>query len=204
MAGNKLEARQEKAKEKFEEKAKKKKEEKLEEAGAVVEEKEKKEKPKKKAEIKKPVVDHARAYIEYSPISSKTSVEVARAIRGKTIKKANTLLDEVIKMQKPIRYYRFNKDTPHRKGKGFGAGRYPIKIAKIFKDLILNAVANATYLNLDPEKLYIKSVIANRAISKERQGRYTNVTLTVAEAQEEKRKSTRAAKQSKPKAEVKA
>ncbi|MDD5181542.1 MAG: 50S ribosomal protein L22 [Candidatus Nanoarchaeia archaeon] len=180
---DKLEARQEKAKEMFEEKAKEKKEE----AAGVAEEK--KEAPKKKkVEIKKPVVTEAKGYVEYAPISTKTSVEVARSVRGKPIKKVYTYLDEVIAMKKPVRYYRFNKEIPHRRGEGFGAGQYPIKVAKVFKEVIRNAVANAQYLNLDPDKLYIKAAVPNRAISRRRQGRYTNLTITVAEIKEEKKK----------------
>ena len=91
-------------------------------------------------------------------------------------------------MQKPIRYYRYNKEVPHRRGEGFGAGQYPIKVVKVFKEVLQNAVANAQYLNLDPEKLYVKTVIPNRAISRKRQGRYTNLTITVAEIKEEGKK----------------
>lgn len=182
---DKLEARQEKAKEKFEEKAREKKEE----AAGVVEEKKVEKKPvKKKTEIKKPVVTEAKGYVEYAPISTKTSVNVAKAIRGKPVSKAYTLFDEVCAMKKPIRYLRYNKEVPHRRGKGFGAGQYPILVVKVFRDVLKNAVANAQYLNLDPEKLYVKTVIPNRAISRRRQGRYTNLTITVAELPEQTNK----------------
>jgi ribosomal protein uL22 len=186
MGKEKLQAKQEKAKEKFEEKAREKKEKELAEATGE-KPKEKKKPAKKKVEIKKPVVDEAKSYAEYATVSPKVSVEVARAIRGKTIEKANKILDAIINLERPIRYYKYNKDVPHRRGKGFGAGRYPTRVAKVFKGLITNAVANAAYLNLDPEKLYIKTVIPNRAVSKEKQGRYTNITLTVAEIQEKEK-----------------
>lgn len=181
MGSEKLQARQEKTKEKFEEKARKKKEE---ETGAVEEKKEAKPKPKKKVEIKKPVVSEAKGRAEYLPISSKTSIEVARAIRGMPVEKADTFLERVMKLETPVRYYRFNKKIPHRKGKGFGTGQYPIKVAKFIKELLRNAVSNAKYLNLDAEKLYIKSAIANRAISREKQGRYTHLEIVVAEKEE--------------------
>ena len=181
MAKAKLESRQEKAKEKFEEKAKKKKEE---EAQAVVGEKPKekpKPKPKKKVEIKKPVVTEATGRGEYLPISVKEAVEVCNAIRNKPIKKAIAILNNVIALKEPIRYVRYKKDTPHRKGKGFAAGRYPKKTSKHVLKVVENAVANAEYLNLDPEDLYVKTAIPNRAISKERQGRYSNLRIVVAE-----------------------
>jgi len=183
MGADKLESMQEKAKEKFEEKAKEKRVAEAEAAGVP---KEEKPKPKKKAEIKKPVVSEAMGRGEYMPVSTKESVEVSRALRGKTVEKANRILELVQKHEVPIRYYRFNKEVPHRKGRGFGAGRFPMKTAKFIQGVLNNAVANAKYLNLDADKLYIKSIFANRGMPKQRQGRYTHLTIIVAEEEEGK------------------
>jgi ribosomal protein uL22 len=191
MGTDKLESMQEKAKEKFEEKARQKQEEKIEGTPAKEEKKEEKPKPKKKVEIKKPVVSEATGRGEYMPISTKESVEVSRALRGKTLEKANRILELVQKHEVPIRYYRFNKEVPHRKGRGFGAGRFPMKTAKFIQGVLNNAVANAKYLNLDADKLYIKSIFANRGIPKQRQGRYTHLTIIVAEKEEENTKRTK-------------
>jgi ribosomal protein uL22 len=193
MGTDKLEARQEKAKEMFEEKARQKKEDEVAESGAVKEEKkEEKPKPKKKIDVKKPVVTEAVGRGEYMPISMKESVEIARAIRGKSVKQANQILEYVLKLERPIRYFRYNRKIPHRKGTGFGSGRYPVKTTKFIKGVLLNAVANAKYLNLNEDDLYIKAIIVNRAIPKERQGRYTHVNITVAE-QKEKAKTKKTA-----------
>jgi large subunit ribosomal protein L17e len=81
--------------------------------------------------------------------------------------------------------------VPHRKGRGFGAGRFPIKTTKFIQGVLNNAVANAKYLNLDADKLYIKSIFANRGIPKQRQGRYTHLTIIVAEKEEENTKRTK-------------
>ncbi len=177
MGKKKLESIQQKKKEKLDRKAKEKKEE------EVVEEKskEEKEKPKKKVEIKKPKVSEAKGRGEYLPISSKISVEVCRAIRGKNVEKAKNILKGAIEKKKPIRYFRYKKDTPHRKGKGFGAGRFPVKVSKYILGVLENAIANAKYLELDPDELYVKRSISNRAVSKESQrGRYTNLEIVVA------------------------
>lgn len=178
MGKKKLESIQQKKKEKLDRKAKKKEEE------ATVEEKpeeKKEEKPKKKVEIKKPKVNEAKGRGEYLPISSKTSVEVCRAIRGKDVEKAKKILKDAIEKKKPIRFFRYKKDTPHRKGKGFGAGRFPLKVSKYVLGVLENAIANAKYLELDPDELYVKRSISNRAVSKESQrGRYTNLEIVVA------------------------
>ncbi|MCD6547449.1 MAG: 50S ribosomal protein L22 [Nanoarchaeota archaeon] len=181
MGKEKLEARQEKTKEKFEEKARAKKEE---EKLAAAEKPKEKKKEKKKVEVKKPKVFEAKGRAEYLPISPKVSVEVCRAIRGKDVAKARRLLNDVIKLKTPIRFYRYNKEVAHRKGKGFGAGRFPVKASKYILDVLENAIANAKYLNLDEEKLYVKSAISNRAVSKEHGGKYTHVEIVVAQKQE--------------------
>jgi large subunit ribosomal protein L22 len=186
MGTDKLESMQEKAKEKFEEKAKRKKEEEIQ---SVTPETKKEEKPKKKVEIKKPVVTEATGRGEHLGISPKISVEVARAIRGKPVAKAKQILNYAITLERPIRYYRFQQGTPHRKGDGFGPGRYPQKVAKAILGVLDNAVANAQYLNLDPENLYIKAIITNRGIPKRRGGRYTHVNITVAEIEKQKKET---------------
>ncbi len=187
MGKEKLEARQEKAKEKFEEKARKKKQEKQQEKeGAKAATKVKEAPKKKKTKIKKPQVNEVTGKGIYLPISSKISVEVCRAIKGKDVEKAKRILNDAIEIKRPIRYYRYNKDTPHKPGKGFGAGRYPVKVSKYIMGVLENAIANAVYLNLDPERLYIKLARSERAISKEKRGRYSNIEIVVAERQEEK------------------
>lgn len=186
MAESKLESRGEKLKEKFEEKAKEKKEEELKAAeGAPVEKEEKKPTPKK--EIKKPIVTEASGKTEFLPISFKESVEICRAIRSLTTKKAEAYLNDVVKHKRPIHYLRYHRDVPHRKGRGFGPGRYPAKSAGYILGVLKNAVANAQYLNLNPADLYVKISKADRSLSKERQGRYTTVTIIVAERKEEKK-----------------
>ncbi|MCD6576343.1 MAG: 50S ribosomal protein L22 [Nanoarchaeota archaeon] len=192
MGKEKLEARQEKTKEKLEEKARKKKEEK--EAQAAGEKPKTEKKEKKKVEVKKPKVEEAKGKGVYLPISPKISVEVCRAIKGKEVEKAKRLLKDVIAKKRPIRYYRYNRDTPHKPGKGFGAGRYPVKVSKYILEVLENAIANATYLNLDPEKLYVKIARSERAISKERRGRYANIEIIVAEKKEKEAKKKKVKK----------
>jgi ribosomal protein uL22 len=199
---DKLEARAEKLKEKFEEKAKQREEEKL--TTEAVEKKEepkevKKEKPK--PAVKKPVVTEATARAVYLTISPKESVEVCRAIRGKMAKKAVAYLERVMELKQAVPYLRYNKEVPHRAGK-IAAGRYPKKTARHILDVLKGAIANAKYLNLNEDMLYVKIIKCDRAIPKERQGRYSNIEITVAEAPTGKRPSAETLKTEKPKAKV--
>jgi ribosomal protein uL22 len=193
MTDARLEARGEKIKEKLEEKAKERAEEKAKEAeGVKVEEKKKEEvKPAPKKEVKKPVVTEAKARTEFMPISFKESVEICRAIRGLSTKKAENYLNDVIAHKRPIKYIRYHTDTPHRKGKGFGPGRFPAKSSKFILGVLKNAVANAQYLNLDKENLYVKISKADRSMSKEKQGRYSTIEIIVAESKETKKETPR-------------
>lgn len=191
---DKLEARGEKIKEKLEEKAKEKQEEqRLAESGEKKEtpKEEKKEKPK--PAVKKPVVTEATARAVFLPISMKTSVNICRAIRGKNTEKAVAMLDRVMELKQAIPYLRYHRDVPHRAGK-MAAGRYPIRATKHIQAVLKSAIANAKYLNLNEKMLYVKIAKCDRAIPKERQGRYSNVEITVAESKELPRETKKSPK----------
>jgi ribosomal protein uL22 len=196
MSESKIEQRGEKIKEKFEEKAKEKAEaEQAKEAGAVVpEKKEEHKKPVTKKEIKKPIVTEARARTEFLPISFKESVEICRAIKGLPVKKAEDYLNDVIALKRPIHYKRYVRDVSHKRGKGFGPGRYPAKACSYIVKVLKNAAANAQYLNLNKEKLFVKIAKADRSMSKEKQGRYSTVEIIVAESTKPKEEKKKPAK----------
>ncbi|MBR9689364.1 MAG: 50S ribosomal protein L22 [Candidatus Altiarchaeota archaeon] len=88
-------------------------------------------------------------------MSPKFSREVALAIKGKSISKARTLLEEVIAIKTPIELKRHNKEVAHKRGK---PGRYPVKVAKNFIELLDNVLANAKYKGADEEKLIIDTI----------------------------------------------
>lgn len=95
-------------------------------------------------------------------ISPKKSMEICREIRGKNIKDAKKLLQDVIAMKKPIAYKRYKRDVPHRKGKGIMAGRWPVKPAKEILRLLKSAESNAQYKGLDIDSLIIAHSSAHR------------------------------------------
>ncbi|MBO8174795.1 MAG: 50S ribosomal protein L22 [Thermococcus sp.] len=95
-------------------------------------------------------------------ISPKFSVEICREIKGMMLNDAIKFLDDVIAMRRPVPLRRFNDSQGHKRGKGFGPGRYPVKVAKAIKKVLLNAKNNAEQKGLDPDKLKIIHAAAHR------------------------------------------
>jgi large subunit ribosomal protein L22 len=95
-------------------------------------------------------------------ISPKHSVELCRALRGKKLEDAKDILEDVIEKKHPIPFKKHNRGVGHRKGKGFGPGRYPVRAAKAIMKVLEAAESNAEYSGLDTEALLIKHIAANR------------------------------------------
>lgn len=98
-------------------------------------------------------------------ISPKASVEVCREIRGMMVEDATRYLEDVIALKKPIRYQRYNGQVGHLKGKKFGAGRYPQKVASQILDVIKHAQHNAEYKGLDSENMRITHISTSRGMT---------------------------------------
>ncbi len=71
-------------------------------------------------------------------------------------------LDDVIAKKRPVPMKRFNDSQGHKPGKGFGPGRYPVKVAKAVKKILLNAKNNAEQKGLDVDRLKIIHAAAHR------------------------------------------
>jgi len=96
-------------------------------------------------------------------ISPKWSIEIARELRGMKLTRAMRYLEDIIAMRRPLPLKRFKKGVAHRRGLVKAcAGRYPQKAARHVLKLLESARANAEYKGLDPEKLYIKHIAAQR------------------------------------------
>ncbi|WP_258083074.1 50S ribosomal protein L22 [Thermococcus thermotolerans] len=95
-------------------------------------------------------------------ISPKHSIELLREIKGMMLKDAIKYLDDVIALKRPVPMKRFNDSQGHKPGKGFGPGRYPVKVAKAVKKVLLNAKNNAEQKGLDPDRLRIIHAAAQR------------------------------------------
>ena len=96
------------------------------------------------------------------PISTKTSREIARFIKGKKVSKMKAYLAKVVEAKLPIPFTKFNRDTPHRKGRGFGPGRFPKKASQVIGKLLHGIEKQAENKGLDLEKLKLIHVAAQK------------------------------------------
>ena len=152
---------------------------------------EKKEKPKKKKAEKKqvPKKEEAVAYGRNLHISKKHGMYICAFIKNKEIDNAIADLEQVRKMKKAVP---FKGEIPHRKGKGMMSGRYPVKAAGLFINLLKalkgNSIVNG--LELEKTRIYFASASwsARPTRSNRRQGKRTNIILKAKEVVKEKEK----------------
>lgn len=141
-----------------------------------------KEKPKKKEEKKIPKKEEAVAIGRNMHISKKHGAYICAFIKNKKIDNAISDLEQVKKMKKIVP---FKGEIPHKKGKGMMSGRYPVKAAGLFinvlKGLKGNVIVNG--LDLDNTKIYFASSSwsARPMRSGRREGKRTNVILKAKE-----------------------
>ena len=109
----------------------------------------------------------ARAIGRELDISPKASVEVCREIRGMMVENAMQQLEAIISLKTPVRFHRHNGQVAHKKGKKFGAGRYPQKVAHAVLDVIKHAQHNAEYKGLDSENMRIVHLSSSRGMTVE-------------------------------------
>jgi len=104
----------------------------------------------------------ARAIGKDLRVSYKKSIEVCRKVRGMDIEDAKGYLGDVMEKKIPVPFLKHKRHISHRKGKGFGPGRYPVNAAKAVLDLINVAENNAEYKGLDPENMFVVHISAYR------------------------------------------
>ncbi|HKZ99880.1 MAG TPA: 50S ribosomal protein L22 [Thermoplasmata archaeon] len=103
----------------------------------------------------------SRAYGRELPISWKKSIELARALRGRTVEQARGYLEAVIALKQPVPFKRYKRWVAHKSG--HGPARYPVKAAKEFLRVLENAVANAEFTGKDdPDAMRIKVINAHK------------------------------------------
>lgn len=127
----------------------------------------------KKANIEADHVAIAKAY--NLPISLKKSIEICDFLRYKELKKAQRILNEVMKKKTAIPFKRYNMDTGHKPG--IAAGRYPEKASSEILNLLNSAEANAENKGLDTEKLVISKLIANKGNKMFHPGRHRGIKM---------------------------
>ena len=100
-------------------------------------------------------VSDVRGSLREVDVSPKEAREVAEFIKGMSLDKAKSALQEVIEMKRLVPFRRYHKKVAHHKIDGFYAGRYPVKAAKLFLKLLENLEANALYKGFDVSRLVI-------------------------------------------------
>jgi len=158
----------------------------------------------------------ARAYGRDLDCSPKSGRNVARAIKGMPVARAKLFLEQVAELKTPVPFKVRNRKIHHRRGTGFGPGKYPVGTVTRMLKVLESAEANAEYKGLDKERLVIVHASAyqatvNQAFTPRAQGRATphynrlcnfEVIVSVIEEDESadkptRSKSTRAAKSGK-------
>lgn len=94
--------------------------------------------------------------------------EIAHYTRGMKAARALKILDDVLAFKAVIPFVRhtggIGRTAQAKQCKAPGSkGRWPVKATAVYKDLLKNAVANASTKGLDPETLYIDHAQVNRA-----------------------------------------
>jgi large subunit ribosomal protein L22 len=123
------------------------------------------------------------------PISSKMSVEICNAIKGKSLNMAQHILRDAIAMKRaiPIRRYTWNRG--HKTG--VGPGRYLVKASEFILKLCKSVEANAENKGLDINNLLVVHAKADKGAARwhsTRKGR-TKMKNTHVELMVEERKA---------------
>jgi len=149
----------------------------------------------------------ARALGRGIPISVKHGVELANAIRGMSAAKAKKFLEDVMKLDQPVKYKRFNDDLGHKKK--CGPARYPVKTATYFLGILKLAESNASFQGISTNDLKIIHISVQKAAGRWHFGRKrrrkfksAHVEIVLEECPPDGRKS-KAKKEKVPKPEVK-
>lgn len=101
-----------------------------------------------------------KAQLHDQNCSYKDVTQVFKSIRGKSLPKAEKILEEAIAIKKAIPYARFATKIGHRSELGGQKGRYPKKECKLVLQLIQNARANAVQKGMDETLLFVKHAAA--------------------------------------------
>ncbi len=130
----------------------------------------------------------SRARRRGESISFKQSVELAARLRGMRLDRALRYLDGVIAERQPVRFTRFTDGAGHKRG--CGPGKYPVKTAAAFLQLLNQAKANAETKGLG-SPLRIAAIVANdgngqmkHGRQRGRQAKRTHIEAILAETEE--------------------
>lgn len=112
----------------------------------------------------------ARARVDGVNASYKDLCNVCENVRGRRDDAALQFLTEAAEGERAVRYFEHNKHRGHVRELGGKKGGWPVKSCKIVRDVLENAMANASKLGLGPCKIIHiqanKGVVYGRMASK--------------------------------------
>ncbi len=108
----------------------------------------------------------ARAIGNEFRVSWKKSVEIARFIKGMTVRQAIGYLEDVARLRRPVPMRRFIKKQAHHRTpwEGWPVAKWPVKAAKAFLEVLENLENNARYKGLDVDRVVIVHSAAHKGI----------------------------------------
>lgn len=115
---------------------------------------------------------HARASGRDLSISTKDAIEICNFLRNKPLTKAKATLSRVLEFKQAVPYKRFLNGVGHRAG-DMASGRYPLKAAKAFLEVITSAESNAADKGLNTESLKIIHINSHQAARPMHYGRHS-------------------------------
>ena len=142
------------------------------------------------------------------PISTKQSIEICAAIRGKKLERAKVVLSNAINEVEAIPFKRFTDGVGHRKGK-MTNGRYPKKACTQILALVNSAQANAQFKGLNSADLIVRHISAQKGPNTPRYGRRrrlakrTTIEVVLTETEVKKKEDKKVEKKDVPKSELK-
>ena len=107
-----------------------------------------------------------KSRIDNAKVSFKNTRETSRVLVNRKLDDALRYLGDVIKKKQCVpmrRYARGVGRTAQAKAFKTQRGRWPVKSAKFFIELINNIKANAVNKKLDPAEMIIKNIVVNKA-----------------------------------------
>ena len=145
----------------------------------------------------------ARAVGRDLAISTKKSIELCTFLRNRNVRKAKSMLQDVLDKKRAVPSKSFPGGASHRPGRIAG-GKYPISAATAILYVLENAEANAQQKGLNTANLHVVHICAQKAATPFHPGRFrgrkmkrSHVEIVLAERQQraaEKRQDKEAKK----------